>query len=256
MARVKPSLHVIDDHTGFRNAIFLRSKSADGIWSAFVACWASIYVGFPSRIRSDQESGVNSTLCRDLVTGHSIQLEFSGVASHNSMGKIEQAHAPLRRIFRILSEKHPKLSASIRLRYPVKELNDTAGDKGLVPSMLVFGVIPSIYNSGAHLCEQEDRFDAMKRAREEAATITAENRVNRALRANVPPSARYTLKTGQAVMVYSEKQRKWIKDLTIVRTGDKLVWVNDGKIIIKLSRTQVIPQTDDRYQKNITDLLR
>lgn len=116
----KPALHVIDDHTGFRNAVFLRSKTADDIWSAFVSCWASTYVGFPSRIRSDQESGVSSSLFRDIATANGIQLEFAGVSSHSSMGRIEQAHAPLRRIFRILTESHSNLSPPLRPRYAVK----------------------------------------------------------------------------------------------------------------------------------------
>lgn len=99
-----------------------------------------------------------------------IQLEFTGVASHNSMDKIEQAHAPLRRVYRILSKDHPKLSAAMRLRYAVKALNDSHGERGLVPSMSVFGVISSLENSRANLCGQDERFNALKRAREEAAT--------------------------------------------------------------------------------------
>lgn len=81
----QPVLHVIDDHTSFRNAAFIRSNSASDIWSAFVACWASNYIGFPGQIRSDQKSGVSSNLFRDLATAHGIELEFSRVASHNSI---------------------------------------------------------------------------------------------------------------------------------------------------------------------------
>lgn len=150
----KPALHVIDDHTGFRNAVSLRSKTTEDIWSAFVACWVSTYVGYPGQIRSDQESGVCSGLFRDLATTHGIKLEFSGVASHNSMGKVEQAHALLRKISKILLQEHPRLSSAMRLRYAVKALNDTAGDKGLVPSMLVFGVTPSLGNTGANIQDQ------------------------------------------------------------------------------------------------------
>lgn len=50
----KPALHVIDEQTGFRNACFLKSKSATDIWNAFTACWISVYVGFPCKLRSHQ----------------------------------------------------------------------------------------------------------------------------------------------------------------------------------------------------------
>lgn len=70
----QPVLQVIDEHTGFRNAIFLRSKKASDIWSAFVASWVSTYIGFTNKIRSDQESGINSGLFRDLATMHGVEL--------------------------------------------------------------------------------------------------------------------------------------------------------------------------------------
>lgn len=96
----------------------------------------------------------------------------------------------------------------------------------------------------------------MKKARDEGATIAAENRIKRALRSNVPPSATYTLRHGQDVMVYSEKQRKWTKGLTVVRTGTKMIWVNSGKRIIKLNKTHVIPKPNDLDKSNISSLLR
>lgn len=56
----------------------------------------------------------------------------------------------------------------------VKALNDTAGTKGQVPSLLVFVVISSLGNTDADLPTQKERFRAMHEARDEAATITAE----------------------------------------------------------------------------------
>lgn len=45
----RPVLRIIDEETGFRNASFLRSKSADDIYNAFLGCWVSIYVVFLPR---------------------------------------------------------------------------------------------------------------------------------------------------------------------------------------------------------------
>lgn len=73
------------------------------------------------------------------------------------------------------------------LGYSVKAINDTAGEKRLVSSLLVFGVIPSVGNSNANLRDQADRLKATKDAREETATITAERRIRRAVNSNVPP---------------------------------------------------------------------
>lgn len=67
------------------------------------------------------------------------------------MGTIYQAHAPLRKIFIIMAEEHPNSSNALKLHYAIKALNDTAGEKGLVPSGLVFGVTPFPVNTDANL---------------------------------------------------------------------------------------------------------
>lgn len=103
----------------------------------------------------------------------------------------------------------------------MKALNDTAGVNGLVPSLLVFGVVPSLGNTEAELPNQEERFSAINAARKEAATIVAEKRNRLALKASVQASARYTLKPGQLVMVYSEKLKEWVEGIRIVQLSSK-----------------------------------
>lgn len=85
----------------------------------------------------------------------------------------------------------------------VKALNYTAGPEGMVPSLIVFGVILSLRNNDEDLPTQEERFRVMYEARHEAATITAEKRGHLALQANIQPSEKYKLKYGQKVLVYT-----------------------------------------------------
>lgn len=252
----KPVIHVIDEQTKFRNAVFIKSKKAIDIWNAFVGCWVNTYIGFPSKIRSDQESAVTSDEFRQIASANGVILEFSGVNAHNAMGQIESAHGPLRRIFRLLNENHSSLSENLKLRLAVKALNDTAGPKGLVSSLLVFGTIPSLGNTNANLVELEDRFRAMHAARAEAAKIVAEQRIQIALRSNIPPSAKYQLRTGQTVMAYSEKQRRWVKDLKVVRVANKQIWINNGKRVFNLGKPHVVPQPCNADVRNISSLLR
>lgn len=89
------------------------------------------------------------------------------------MGQIESAHVHLRRIFRLLAETHPNLSDNFKLRLTVKALNDIAGPKGLVPSVLVCGMLPLLVNTEANLVNQEDSFRARHAARNVAAKIVA-----------------------------------------------------------------------------------
>lgn len=93
------------------------------------------------------------------------------------MGQIESSDRPLQPIYQILSEKYTALYFNLKLRLAVKVLNNTAGQKGLVPSLLVFITFPSLGKTSANLIEQEDRFRAMHTAPVEAAKMTAELRI-------------------------------------------------------------------------------
>lgn len=61
----KPVLHVIDKQTGFGNASFVKSKYVKDIFNSFMWCWVSKYIGFPSKIQSDQDSAVTSEQFRN-----------------------------------------------------------------------------------------------------------------------------------------------------------------------------------------------
>lgn len=214
------------------------------------------YVGFPNTIRTDQESAATPHKFQTFASLHGINIEFTGVGSHKSMGKIEIAHGPLRRIYCMLSDMYPTLSDNLRLKFAVKSLNDTAGTNDLVSSLLVFGTIPSLGNTETELHDQEEKFIASSAARKEASTIITEKKIRLALRTNIPPSAKYSLCPGQLVMVYSEKKKQWIKDLRIVQLSSKQVWINYNNRIIKVSCTQVIPQPLPDEDTGISNLLR
>lgn len=75
----------------------------------------------------------------------------------------------------MLLGKYSSLSKATRLRYATKALNETVGEKGLLPSMLVFGVMPPLGNYSANIHDQGVWFEGLKKGREKAATIAAEN---------------------------------------------------------------------------------
>lgn len=250
-----PVLHVVDTHTHFQNATVLRSKRTEDIWAAFVECWASIYVGYPRVIRLDQEASFRASVFDDLATANGVELRFSGTESHNSIGPGERYHAPLRRVFKILREHHPRIEPEIILRYAVKAMNDSMGPEGLVPSLLVFGTLPTFPIVSSDRPEQADRLSAMKRARDEMAKITAELRIREALRSRLPPSTRYHLAPGDKVRVFRERSQRWEGPFTITKTREKEVWVTDGAKEKHFNRSQVIPDPKDTGDRELRRLL-
>ena len=92
-------------------------------------------------------------------------MEESGVESHNALGVGERYHSFLRQIYRKVSAQFPAISEEYALSLSVKSMNETAGQNGLCPVLLVFGVLPRMPLSRMYLPKQRDRMKAPKLAR-------------------------------------------------------------------------------------------
>lgn len=91
----KPILHIVDTGKHYKNAIEIRSKRTEDIWTAFVEGWASTYIGYHDVLRIDQETTFTSSYLIDASTAHGIYLRFSGTEFHKSTGAVERYHDPL-----------------------------------------------------------------------------------------------------------------------------------------------------------------
>lgn len=140
----KPILHIIDVGTNFSAARFLTRQDAETIWNTFLYTSVTMYVGYPESMLTDQGSAFVSELWKGNCSAAEIKLRHTGVTSHNSVGAGETYHAIIRHIFNKLSLEHPNISDELKLAITVKAVNDTAGPNGLVPSLLLFVVIPRI----------------------------------------------------------------------------------------------------------------
>ena len=68
-----------------------------------------------------------------------------------------------------IKERHPRINDDLALALAAKAMNDTVGPEGLVPTLLVFGVVPKIPVGSEENCgmNQKERFRAMATARAE-----------------------------------------------------------------------------------------
>lgn len=237
-----PVLHSVDMRAHFQNAIFLKGESARNVWDAFVEAWATVYTGYPQSIKSDHGSLFTSKDWENLTDMAGIQIEISGIESHNSISVGERYHEPLRRIFTVILHEYPKLDREIALRCAVKGINDTMGPEGLVPSYLVFGVIPNFPAIHTKLPTQHERMAAISTARREMATITAKLRIQTALRSKLPPATDFHLKPGEEVYVFREK-KGWTGPFKIIKIEGKQIYVNVNNESKKFHIAQTLPIT-------------
>ena len=94
-------------------------------------------------------------------------LELSGVESHNSLSSEEEYHDPLRRIYEKILFDNLSMPPDFILSTAVKAMNDTMNCDGLVPSLLVLGVLPRFPSLRTKLPNQTDCMRALSAARAE-----------------------------------------------------------------------------------------
>ncbi len=245
----KAVLHIVDTATRFSAATFLDSngstygQSVEGVWMAFTHTWCTMYTGYPNRMRTDQGSIFTSERWKQLTDIAGVQLRLSGVRAHNSLGIGERLHSPLRRIFEKVKHNYPAADPKYLLSIAVKAMNDTIGENGLVPSRLVFGIIPRFPILNSDLPNQKERLAIIQMAQAEMNSIVAERRVLAALTRDIPPAADRTYKIGEDVLVYSEKDKKWLGPFIVVDATGRLITVQsqDRSTRQQFNATQVKP---------------
>ncbi|CDF36780.1 unnamed protein product [Chondrus crispus] len=239
----KAVLHMVDKDTKFSAAAFLPKQTVDELWSTYLSHWILPYIGHALEIHADQGPQFRSRRFASYTSMEGVQLRLSGVESHNSLGVGERYHHYLRRIFRKIRDEFPDIPMKDALRLATKAMNDTAGPKGLVPSLLVFGVMPRILLPGSvQLPGQVQRMNAMQAARKDMSKEVARSRLSTALRSNVPAATNRDVSIGSEVLVFKEPLvNKWVGPFHVLDVRDKSVFINSQGRTTQMSIDKVRP---------------
>ena len=180
-----------------------------------------------------------------------VKIELSGVESHNSLSAGEKYHDPLRRIYEKILFDNPSMKPDFILSTAVKAMNDTMNCDGLVPSLLVFGVLPRFPSFRTALPNQTERMRALSAARTEMETITSELRLSKALLAALPAATKQVFKPGQEVLVFREKERvRWTGPYKITKIHGKQAFIDRDGTEVQHSISQLKPYIRDSEEQS------
>jgi len=225
----KPVLHVVDKDTLFSTATLLQGETVEAVWWAYTRSWVYAYAGHPEAMHTDQGPQFVAAGWLALVHAAGTRHIESGAESHNSLGAGERYHAVLRNIYRRVKRDHLDAPPEVVLALTVSAMNQTIGPHGLVPTLLVIGLIPRIPVSPLLLPAQLDRMRAADTARKEMRAQVARARLRVALRDRVPAASDADLVLGAQVLVYREPPvDSWVGPHSIVALRDKLAWLHVG----------------------------
>ena len=104
-----------------------------------------MYIGPLDYIISDAGTNFVSKEFTKYANSMAITTKLVPVEAHWSIGIVERYHSVLRRAYKVIMDKTKDLNKTAALQMAVKAVNDTAGPNGLVPTLLVFGAYPRIF---------------------------------------------------------------------------------------------------------------
>jgi hypothetical protein len=144
----KPIFYAVNETTSFQAARFLTNLQAKTTWDTLRAIWVDTYAGSPDVIVTNAgKSFVGAEFVANARI-MAIEVEEVPVEAHNSIGKVERYHGPLKRAFEVISANLGNaITPDHVLQMAVKAVNDTAGPDGLVSTLLVFGIYPRLLTS-------------------------------------------------------------------------------------------------------------
>ena len=203
----KPVLQVVDSATSFQAARFLKDMSARNTWDTLRLCWVDTYLGPPDQIVHDAGKNFASIEFRQQAKAFAIDVKEIPVEAHNSIGKVERYHVPLRRAYEIISAELEGTDKEIILQMAVKAINDSAGPDGLIPTLLVFGAYPRMTDESPPSPSITQRAEAIRKAMKELQRLQAARQINDALRMRNGPNTSDTidLPLQSEVRVWREK---------------------------------------------------
>src|SRR3981189_1291086 len=191
----RPVLQVVDSSTSFQAARFLTDMSAKNAWDTLRICWIDTYQGPPEYIVHDAGKNFSSTEFRQHARSMAIEVKEVPVEAHNSIGKVERYHLPLRRSYEIIRDEldSEQIDKEINLQMAVKAVNDSAGPDGIVPTLLVFGAYPRITDMDPPSLSIVKRAQAIQAATKEVRRLYAQRQVSAALAMRNGPNTKPTL---------------------------------------------------------------
>ena len=228
-----PVLHIIDRATRYSVAKFLKNVSAEQVWDVIVNSWVIIFTGYPAIINHDQRPQFTAEHFQISCSQMGIVTKETSTQSHDSLGLYERYYSIVRRIYNELKEDIPLMPRETRLSLAVHAVNNIAGSDSLTPTVLVFGTTPRIplRSSDSLSSSKKSRQEAMRLARKEMETITAQRRIKAALKYRHVLHPHPCFKFGDKFRVWREELGRYTGPYRVHGyDNEKTVWLMTDKI--------------------------
>ena len=258
--RGKVILHLIDHLTRFSVAYLCNSKEPKEIITVIFLAWISIF-GAPSKFLFDNGGEFSNERMRELGERMNIRLMHTAAESPWSNGLVERHNATLKDMLeRIMAEG--EIALPVALAWATQAKNALANVHGFSPAQLTFGQnppLPSVLNDKPPALESYEGKDviaehlrALRSARQAFMKAESSEKVKRALRHNIRPSAKHRFFQGDIVYYKRNDSKKWRGPGRVIGMESSIVLIKHGNQYVKVHVCRVLPdKTQDFVNEKV-----
>lgn len=155
-----------------------------------------------------------------------------GVEIRNSLGETKRYHTHLRNDFECVHLDHPDLNKETLLQLVAKVCNNTGRPTGMVPALLVFGVVPILPIQPNELPKQQERMMFLRDSCQHMAKLTSQIRLQKAVNSRVTAATDSNIKIGDQALFYRDDPNACSEPFRVVDVNDRVVHIDsDGSLV-------------------------
>ena len=251
-------LHLIDHLTRFSSAVICKSKEPKVIVDGIFKAWISIF-GRPGKFLSDNGGEFANPHFLDICETMNIRILTTAAYSPWSNGLVERHNATLSEMLhKVMAEQNTSIETA--LAWSIQAKNSLANVHGFSPSQLAIGYnpqMPSNLSNKIPAMEERDsesivteHLTCMKLAR--AAFIKSESaeRIKRAIKHNIRPSAGAKYFTGDIVYYKRNDSRKWKGPGKVIGSDGSNILIKHGSQYVRVHTCRVLLEKRSDGHKN------
>ena len=258
-------LYLVDCHTRFKAATFIKDKRADTVADKFVTEWIK-YHGPPRYLMTDRGNEFMGGAMRDLCQFHDIRFTSSASHSPHQNAKAERGHAVVDRSLERMMTAQPSLKPDVALAWCIQAANTMQNVDGFSPFMLVFGRLPrhptlvdinpgdseEIINTQA---KWVDQYKTMMQAREAFAGAEADRVLRKGLEQRIY-SHHENIKRGDWIYFKRNCDRSWQGPAKLVLRDQKSLHLVRHGSPICVNSDDVLLHKPDMAESSLEDFVR
>ena len=248
-------LHAIDHLTRFSAARICKTKQPSEIIKAICESWITIF-GAPGKFLTDNGGEFANEQMTQMAEAMNIRVMTTSAESPWSNGLVERHNATLKHMLdKISAEK--EVQTEIALAWAVQAKNSLANVHGFSPAQLTFGQnpnLPGVLSDKPPALEEREVADiiatqlrTMRTARQAFIKAESEEKIKRALRHNIRPSAKNKFIQGDLVYYKRNDSRKWRGPGKVIGTESSTILIKHGAQYVRAHVCRVLPVKGTYY---------